>query len=595
MCGIAALFAYGPSAPLVAADELAKINQAMIRRGPDGGGSWISGDRRVGLAHRRLAIIDPNIRANQPMVINERYWITFNGEIYNFRVLRTELQSEGVDFTTESDTEVLLRLYERDGAEMISKLRGMFAFIIWDEAERRLFMARDAFGIKPLYIADNGSTIRIASSVKALRAGGHAGNIGPDPAGHVGFFLFGSVPEPHTLYADIGALEAGHTLSIESDGTRRHECYFDTRKCLLNSRPDGKSADLRGLLVDSIENHFVADVPVGVFLSAGLDSASITGLASEGKQGDLRTFTLGFQEFSGTPNDEVPLAEMIAERYGTKHLTERVDRSTFDSVLPNLMSSMDQPSIDGLNTFLVSQSAAKQGLKVALSGIGGDELFAGYDSFRQVPSLAKLLGWIPGLPEFGRVFRAISAPLVGTMFSPKYASLFEYGGTIAGSYLLRRGLFMPWEIPNIIDPDLAAAGWKLLQPIVRLETEISDLEEVENRIRVLETCFYLRNQLLRDADWAGMAHSLEIRVPFVDVELFKALAPRLGTASSPKKGDMAKTVRYPLPSNVLNKSKSGFSIPTGRWLDEIEGGTNYSREPGLRSWAQYVYKAQTAV
>ena len=594
MCGIAALFAYGADAPPVAVAELLKISQAMLRRGPDGGGHWISDDSQIGLAHRRLAIIDPDPRANQPLSADQRYWITFNGEIYNFRALRAELEGEGVAFSTQSDTEVLLRLYARDGGQMVGKLRGMFAFAIWDAVERRLFLARDSFGMKPLYISDDGKTIRAASTVKALLSGGHAGNAGPDPAGHVGFFLFGSVPEPHTLYADIEALPAGHTMSIDADGTRRMDCYFSIPEVLAQPRDATSKVDLRGLLLDSVRHHFVADVPVGVFLSAGLDSASITALAAESQQGNLRTFTLGFEEFVDTPRDEVPLAELIAKRYQTQQMTERVARLHFDGALPDILASMDQPTSDGVNTYFVSRVAAHGGLKVALSGLGGDELFGGYDSFRQIPALTRSLGWIPGLTHVGRAFRTVAAPLVGPMMTPKYASLFEYGGSTAGAYLLRRGLFLPWELPGLMDPELAAEGWRRLQPLARLEQHVQGIGDAENRVRALESCFYMRNQLLRDADWAGMAHSLEIRVPFVDPHLLTGLAPVLGTSRSPTKQDMAATPLPALPPDVLNKPKTGFFVPVERWLNQAGSGVNDNREPGLRGWAKRVYAAQAS-
>jgi len=593
MCGLAALFAYGPDAPPIALAELLEVNKAMIRRGPDGGGHWISDDSRVGLAHRRLAIIDPDPRAAQPMVVGERFWITYNGEIYNFRALRKELADGGAFFTTESDTEVLLRLYERDGAAMVGKLRGMYAFAIWDAAEKRLFLARDPFGIKPLYIADDGGTLRAASQVKALLAGGRAGNAGPDPAGHAGFFLFGSVPEPHTLYKDIQALPAGHSLTVEADGSRKLACFFDPREILAEAAPGAPVPELRELLLDSVRHHFVADVPVGVFLSAGLDSAAITGLAAESQQGDLRTFTLGFEEYEGTERDEVPLAELVAKRYATKQMTERVARLHFDGALPDLLKSMDQPTIDGVNTYFVARVAAHGGLKVALSGLGGDELFAGYDSFRQVPSLARGLGWVPGLSALGRGLRKVAVGLLGPMIAPKYASLMELGGSYPGAYLLRRGLFMPWELPELMDPDLAAEGWRQLAPLSRLADDIRGLRAPANRVRIMETCWYMKNQLLRDADWAGMAHSLEIRVPLVDAELFRAIAPHLGGVTAPAKRDMAATPLPALPPDVLNRTKTGFFVPVERWLRQAGGGINDDREPGLRGWAKRVYAAQT--
>ncbi|MEK9722756.1 MAG: asparagine synthase (glutamine-hydrolyzing) [Rhodospirillaceae bacterium] len=575
MCGIAALFAYHTDAPPVALAELLAVNQAMLRRGPDGGGHWIADDSRVGLGHRRLAIIDPDPRANQPMAIEDRYRITYNGEIYNYRALRNELAGQGVRFVTGSDTEVLLRLYERDGAAMVERLRGMFALIIWDAAERRLFLARDPFGIK------------------ALLAGGRAGKAGPDPAGHAGFFLLGSVPEPHTLYADIKALPAGHTLTVTADGRRDQRCYFDVRARLAEAGRE-PTPDLRALLLDSVRHHFVSDVPVGIFLSAGLDSATLTGLAAESELGDLRTFTLGFEEFVGTPRDEVPLAELVAKRYGTQQRTERVARLHFDGALPDILAAMDQPTIDGVNTYFVARVAAHGGLKVALSGLGGDELFGGYDSFRQVPALARALGWIPGLGLAGRAFRKAAMGFLGPIGSPKHMSLFEFGGSTGGAYFLRRGLFMPWELPDVMDPDLAAEGWKTLAPVVCLNDGVAGIRNPQNRIRALEMTWYMRNQLLRDADWAGMAHSLEIRVPLVDAMLFTALTPTLGVGPGPDKAAMAATPIPSLPCELLNRPKTGFFVPVERWLQQAGGGVNDTREPGLRGWAKRVYAAQTA-
>lgn len=606
MCGIAALFAYHADAPPVTLGELMTINKAMLRRGPDGGGHWIDDASRVGLTHRRLAIIDLSADAAQPMAVDGRdgnagrYRITYNGEIYNFRELRNELEVDSVRFRTQSDTEVLLRLYERDGPAMTERLRGMFALAIWDSVAERLFLARDPFGIKPLYFADDGRTLRVASQVKALVAGGHAGRAGPDPAGLVGFALFGAVPDPHTLHADIEALPAGATLTVEKGGRRRETRYFDIGRTLAEgeaagaAQPASAAPDLRELLLDSVRHHFVADVPVGVFLSAGRDSATLTALAAEDQGADLRTFTLGFEEFEGTAHDEVPLAEEIARHYGTRHRTERIAKLHFDAALPEILRAMDQPSIDGVNTYFVARVAAHGGLKVALSGLGGDELFGGYDTFRQVPRLARTLGAVPGIGALGRALRVVARPMIAAMTSPKYAGLLELGGSYGGAYLLRRGLFMPWELPHIMDPEIARAGWEALRPLTRLESLAEGVESPQNKIRALEMCWYMRNQLLRDADWAGMAHSLEIRVPLVDPVLFRALAPVLGGAAAPDKHAMATTPAKPLPDAVLGRPKTGFFVPVERWTRESAARGASGDDRGLRGWARKVLAAQSA-
>lgn len=593
MCGIVAIYAYRPEAPPVEGAELAAIRDHMIPRGPDGAGSWIAHNGRAGLAHRRLSIIDLSTAAAQPMAFEDgRYQITYNGEIYNFQEIRRGLEAKGHVFQTQSDTEVLLHLYHIYGADMVHHLRGMYAFAIWDEAKRGIFLARDSFGIKPLYYADTAGTFRAASTVKALKAGGKVGT-GVNPAGHVGFFLFGYVPEPHTLFSDIHSLPAGTTLWVDEKGAGTPEKFFNVIDKLSELSPttgEAVSAEaLREALADSVRNHLIADVPVGVFLSSGLDSTTLTGLAAEHHGTGLETLTLGFEEFKGTDKDEAPLAELVAEHYGTDHRTKWVAGSAFHEERGALFLAMDQPSIDGVNTYFVSKAAAASGLKVALSGLGGDELFGGYDTFSQVPKLAGWAGIIPGGRVLGRGLRAVSAPVINHFsksISPKMAGVLELGTRLGDAYLLRRGLFMPWELPQVLDADLACQGWADLQPLVRLNQAPESISEPRRAVSALEMEWYMRCQLLRDADWAGMAHSLEIRVPLVDEVLFKGLAPTLGHPGSPGKNDMARTPKTPLPDEVLNRPKTGFFVPVRNWLQgEAENGA----ERGLRGWARHVY------
>ena len=588
MCGIAALFAHGPSAPPVDGLELTRINGAMEARGPDGDGFWLSDDGRVGLAHRRLAIIDLSDTGRQPMELPGRdLRITYNGEIYNYRALRADLEAEGRRFRTESDTEVILHLYDRDGPAMVDKLRGMFALVIWDGRRRELFLARDPFGIKPLYVADDGATFRAASQVKALVAGGAAGH-GVDAAGHVGFFVFGHVPEPHTLYADIRALEAGSWMRVQADGTCRTQRYFHVPDILAAAGETAPVPELRPLLMDSVRHHLVADVPVGVFLSAGLDAATLTGLAAEIEGAALKTVTLAFDEFRGTAEDEAPLAETVAARYGTDHGTVRVQGGRFRDEAADVLRAMDQPSIDGVNVYFVAKAARARGLKVAISGLGGDEMFMGYDVFGKVPALAARLGWLPGHRRFGRLLRMVLAPLLGGGTSPKWAGLVEYGGDIPGAYLLKRALMMPWELESVLEPDLLRDGLERLAVLETLGAIAGPVTGPRRQVAALEMCRYMRSQLLRDADWAGMAHSLEVRVPLVDPVLFRALAPVLARPGGPSKQTMAATPAKELPEAARRRPKTGFAIPVAQWLQG--DGT----DQGLRGWARQVYGAFTA-
>ncbi len=348
------------------------------------------------------------------------------------------------------------------------------------------------------------------------------------------------------------------------------------------------------MLADSVRNHLVADVPVGVFLSSGLDSTTIMALAAEHHGAGLETLTLGFEEFKGTEKDEVPLAETVAGVYRTHHRTEWVAGSAFQGERDALFAAMDQPSIDGVNTYFVSKAAAASGLKVALSGLGGDELFGGYDTFSQVPKLAQWGRCIPGGRALGSGLRTIAAPVLShfaNKISPKTAGLLELGTRLGDAYLLRRGLFMPWELPQVLDADLVRQGWADLEPLIRLNRAPASISAPRRAVAALEMEWYMRCQLLRDADWAGMAHSLEIRVPLVDEVLFKGLLPMIGQPGSLGKRDMARTPKTPLPDAVLNRSKTGFFVPVRDWL---QGETEQGEERGLCGWARNVYRQALA-
>ncbi|MBI5162501.1 MAG: asparagine synthase (glutamine-hydrolyzing) [Magnetospirillum sp.] len=581
MCGLAAILAGTGAAPVDEA-ELIRIRDAMIARGPDGSGQRLLGDGRVGLAHRRLSIIDLSEAGAQPMSSADgRLTIVFNGEIYNYRALRAECEAAGWSFRSHTDTEVLLALYRRLGTAMFARLQGMFALALWDEDRRGLLLARDPFGIKPLYLADDGRTLRVASQVKALLAG-RAIDTAPDPAGHVGFFLWGHVPEPHTLYRAIRAVAPGSWVWAGVDGDRTHGRFFDLEAEIAAARPardDGER--LRAALLDSMRAHLVADVPVGVFLSGGLDSTTLAALAVEAAAAPVRTVTLGFDEFAGSPRDEVPLAEAAAVHYGTDHTTARVTAGDFAACRAQILAAMDQPSVDGVNTWFVARAAAARGLKVALSGLGGDELFAGYDTFRQIPRLVRALAPFRPFPGLGRLMRRAARPWIGRFAPDKAAGLLEYGTRFGDAYLLKRGLFMPWELDRVLDPDLVRLGWRALAPQMALAAASDGIADPRLKVTALETAFYMRNQLLRDSDWAGMAHGLEIRVPLVDVTLLRAALPLILSPRPPSKRDMADCARPRLPDALLTRPKTGFFIPMAEWLGERS----------LKGWAVAVHRA----
>ena len=585
MCGIAGIFAYRDSAPAVDREELRRVRDHMAVRGPDGSGEWFGGDGRIGLAHRRLSIIDLSKRGAQPMrSADGQLVITFNGEIYNHRALRAALERRGRVFRSASDTEVLLHLYAEKGAAMLDDLRGMFAFAIWDTAERRLFLARDPYGIKPLYYADDGATLRFASQVKALQAGGAVAGE-RDPAGLAGFLLFGSVPEPFTILRGVQAVPAGSWLAVDAHGASEPTRYFSIAAAWRDAARDkadlptaGAVDHIREAVRDSVAHHQVADVPVGAFLSAGIDSGALVGLMSEaGAPPD--TVTVAFDEFRGRAEDEAPLAAAVASRYGASHSVHRVDEDEFRGDLPAILAAMDQPSIDGANTWFAAKAARARGLKVVVSGLGGDELFGGYPGFRDIPRWVKWFGLPSRFPALGRLARRIGASPTG--LSPKAWGLLEFGGTFPGAWLARRGIFMPWELPALMGEEAAREGLQRLQPLSMIEKAMRpDPGNAFGRVAAMEASLYMRNQLLRDADWAGMAHSLEIRVPLVDSVLLRRVAPCvLGAGAS--KQVLAGAPRRPLPDAVAARAKTGFTVPFADWLQRLPALDAWRRVPAL--------------
>jgi asparagine synthase (glutamine-hydrolysing) len=399
---------------------------------------------------------------------------------------------------------------------------------------------------------------------------------------------------------------------------------------------------VRTALLDSVRHHMVADVPVGAFLSGGIDSGALVALMTEitgrsaapganpfpstgkkltiptpstgkkltipspltgegeggGETSRIHTITLAFEEFRGRHEDEAPLAEQVARHYGTHHTTRIVTEQEFREDLPKILEAMDQPSIDGINTWFVAKAAREQGLKVAISGLGGDELFGGYPSFKDIPRWVRTFALPSRIPFLGDIFRVVYQSLVIGHRSPKAAGLVKYGGTYVGAYLLKRGLFLPWELPQLLGQELAREGLRRLQPKKLIEAAMSPTPlNSYPKIAAIEASLYMRNQLLRDSDWAGMAHSLEIRVPLVDVTLLRSLAPALVRQPQHNgKRLLANSPTRDLPSEITNRAKSGFTAPVDRWLHRTETQNGWRNVPQLartgcpwaRRWAYNV-------
>jgi asparagine synthase (glutamine-hydrolysing) len=598
MCGINGIVSFHSNAPPIDVDELTRTREAMRSRGPDAAGTWLAPDHRAGFGHRRLSIIDVSERANQPMVSREGDMVLiFNGEIYNFAELRRELEREGETFDTTSDTEVVLRMYRKWGEAMLPRLRGMFAFGIWDARKNALFLARDPYGIKPLYYANDGRTFRFASQAKALLAGGKVSDT-RDPAGVVGFLLRSHVPEPFTIYEAIRELPAGSWMVVTRDGASEPRSYFSIASVLrdaVNEHRRYTDEERARIIADGVREsvlyHLVSDVPVGAFLSSGRDSGTIVALAAETGI-PLQTVTLRFEEYAGTPKDEAPLAEVVARRYGTSHRICTLSPAAFREELPRALEAMDQPSLDGLNSYFVCKAAAELGWKVALSGTGGDELFGGYTTFRIIPRVVRMFGAFKHMPSAASLFKRIHSRIANdpARFSPKTAYTLKYCTSYEGAYLMKRGLFLPEELASVIGDEMACEGLKRLGMLDRIRDTITpDPGTPFARVAALESSLFMRNQLLRDIDWASMAHSLEVRVPLVDAFLLRQVAPAVfSTNKRDGKELMARAPHHPLPDVVLKRRKTGFTIPNVDWLADRR---QVNKHFGMRPWALYLLEA----
>ena len=585
MCGLIALL--GTQSSVFVLETLQPALRHMHRRGPDAKGVWQ--ESGVLLGHRRLAILDLDVRSNQPLhSACGRYVIVFNGEIYNYPALRAELSAAGVSMRTTSDTEVILELFAREGADMLLRLRGMFAFVIWDRTARRAFAARDPYGIKPLYWAQTADGVLLASQVQALLATGLVART-PCARGQACYWLMGSVPEPHTWYKNIQALQAGHCAWINDGRMDQPLCWWDVadawRTAPCTHPPLGEVRErTHAALRESVKAHLVADVPVGVFLSGGLDSGALAGLMVEAGAQNLQGITIAYDEFAGTPNDEAPVAASLAAYYGITHHVRRVTREEFAADLPRILAAMDQPSIDGINTWYATKAVAELGLKVVVSGVGGDELFQGYSSFKQLPRLVSAWGPVSRVPGAMHLARAAMGLQARRSGNARWRQMPDWARTMAGAWWLRRGLHAPADLPALMGPDLAGEGLQGFSPGAWVGLMSGKLA-ADGRLAVgqIESTTYLRNQLLRDSDWASMDHTVELRTPLVDAWLLRDVQPLLGAFSQfPSKRLLAESPAKPLPETMINRPKTGFGIPVQTWLKQMSVAGN--RGPS-RSWA----------
>jgi asparagine synthase (glutamine-hydrolysing) len=587
MCGIAGVLSYDLAAE-AAQSAVSAMQERLRHRGPDDEGIWVAPCGRCVLGHRRLSIIDLSSAGRQPISSADgRYTIVFNGEIYNYQALRGQLLAQGASFETHSDTEVILRLYERDGAACVNALRGMFAFAIWDEQERQGFLARDPLGIKPLYLHCSGTTLAFASELRAL-VGGAVLVPTLNPQAVQSFFSLGTVPEPMTLVNEVVMLGAGQTLTWK-EGVSKTQTFWQVEFPQGNAPTDARR-HTREALLDSMRHHMVSDVPVGLFLSGGIDSTAILALTTELGHKGLSAFCIAVDDEAA---DESSIAQRTAEHFGAEYHQLELNAESAQHIFKSFQTSVDQPSIDGLNTFTVSSLANSHGMKVVLSGLGGDELFGGYASFSKVPQMAQAHRLVSMLP-FGRDLAARA--LAGSPRGRRMGEFLRSDGSLTNAYESFRAVFSKAEAAQLTH---WICGADVALPTVVSERSFPDAGDT---VSYFELTRYMRNQLLRDSDVMSMAHSLELRVPFVDKELFTQVA-NIPSEIRLRAGKRLLTEAVPeVPDWVVNQKKRGFLFPYHKWLasewsevfDQATEGAPVPMPNWYQKWAVYMLRNSCA-
>ncbi len=593
MCGIAGIFSPSPRDTAGVEEKLRRLQAHLRKRGPDDEGLWITPDGRVGLVHTRLSILDLSAAGHQPMASKDgRFTVTFNGEIYNFRELRAELEQDGIKFTSDSDTEVLLALYARRGQAMVRDLRGMFAFAIWDEHEQTAFLARDPFGIKPLYFTQGqDGSFAFASELRALRAAGLCSSK-LNPEAVLRYLRMGTVAEPHTLLAEAQCLPAGTNLEWSASGTKTASYWRPQFR--PNPALDRNEAieQTRAALLDSVRHHFVSDVPVGIFLSGGIDSTALLALAREAGQSDIATFSVGVDDQS---LDETAIARQTAAHFGSRHFETRLTGSQGTECLNRFMERVDQPSIDGFNSFVVSEFAHSEGMKVVLSGVGGDELFGGYPSFAKVPKLFHLGKTVRSIPFLGSMAGRAMECCGPSPRSRRLGSFIRHPSSMLEAYRCFRGIF-PQREARILTAQIC--GCDPAEITETLPYPSFEAHDERDMVSALELTLYMRHQLLRDSDVMSMSHGLELRVPFVDAPLFETLA-KIPAEHRLQSGKKLLLQAVPeVPEWVANQPKRGFLFPFEKWMkedwketfDKIAGTLPGQRPTWYQRWAVFMLR-----
>jgi asparagine synthase (glutamine-hydrolysing) len=589
MCGICGIAGVSNSGD--AASILEVMSGLLSHRGPDDRGEYLDPSQEVALGHTRLAILDLSQSGHQPMISRDgRFVIVFNGEIYNYRELRAELESSGLTFSTNTDTEVILVMFGLLREKCLNRFQGMFAFAIWDTVSRELFLARDPLGIKPLYVWSVGDRVAFGSEVKSVLAA----DLGPKELSLQAamlYFQLGSVPEPYTLVNGISAIPCGHYAVWRAGVLDSPVQYWDIVFSAKIRDRDQASDCVRLAMEESVSRHFVSDVPVGLFLSGGVDSTVLLALATALGHRDLRTFCISFDD---AKFDEGTIAQRTASHFGTRHTDWRLSSIEGQQLVSGFLNAMDRPTTDGFNTYCVSKLASESGMKVVLSGVGGDELFSGYPSFEKIPLLLKLnrrLQRFGGAAIACRVIKQLGA-------QSKWLRLRQFlmsDGTVSDAWLAVRGFFTMEESEQLLARLVGASVDEISRAVTNTAPPLpvsSRQESVADQISRLELTRYMRNQLLRDSDVMSMQWGLELRTPFVDSRLIDSVG-RISSDIRLAYGKQILKAAVPeIPQWVLDQRKRGFSFPFeiwakqcwAEWFEQIDHGSPVECRTWYRKW-----------
>ena len=554
MCRIAGI--HQPQHPNLPA-AIQRMCDALQHGGPDDAGGYLDDQYPLALGHRRLAIIDLSAAGHQPMADHPHgLQITFNGEIYNYKALRTELIEAGYTFQSQSDTEVLLKAYAHWGTDSFERLNGMFAFALLDQRRNELLLVRDHAGIKPLYYHQHHTTLVFASEIRAFRA--YDPNWAERADWRTYFLTFGHLPEPVTTLQGVQPLPAGHyyRYDLRAQTGQAYRYTQEEYQPTLHDRSAAIAA-VRKTLQESMHRQLVADVPVGLFLSGGLDSSVLT-LAAKAELGDrLRTTSIIFDEPAYT---EKAYQDLVIEASGARNEAHTLTSAEFELDFEDIMAAMDQPTNDGINSYFVCKYARQSGLTVALSGLGADELLGGYPSFQY----ARYLPYLRSLAPL--VLRQMQGMEADRWRKIAFLSL---PGAV-GEYLFYRGMHLPATTARLTGQNEAAV-WKTLEDFA------ADCANPAltggNRVSWIEQHFYMRNQLLKDTDAMSMWHSLEVRVPYLDKEFLRcirSIAPNVKFHGAHPKELLIQAFYQELPRGVWDRPKKGFTFPFAEWFRHSE-------------------------